>query len=147
MTDDLSAPASGSLEELCRDAERLIAASPGPVRRVRVQSGDVSLEIEWPETAAPPQAPGRPDQPSAMEPGMTAITAPLLGTFYCAPSPGATPFVQVGDLVQPGQQIAIIEAMKLMNAVEADQAGRVAEVLVADGSPVEYGETLFVLSP
>jgi acetyl-CoA carboxylase biotin carboxyl carrier protein len=75
------------------------------------------------------------------------VTAPLVGTFYRAGEPGARPFVEVGDVIQAGQQIAIVEAMKLMNAVESDQAGRVAEILVADAESVEYAQPLILLEP
>ena len=75
------------------------------------------------------------------------VRAPSVGVFYRAPEPGAPPFVGEGDTVRPGQQVAIVEAMKLMLPVEADRAGRVVEVLKRDGEPVEYGEVLFVLAP
>ena len=71
------------------------------------------------------------------------VTAPMVGTFYTAPSPDADPFVTVGASVEPGQVLCIIEAMKLMNEIEADVAGEVARIFVENGSPVEYGETLF----
>ncbi|MFO7250622.1 MAG: acetyl-CoA carboxylase biotin carboxyl carrier protein [Actinomycetes bacterium] len=73
------------------------------------------------------------------------ISAPMVGTFYRAPEPGAPPYVEVGDLVEAGQQIGIIEAMKLMNPIVAEQSGRVGEILVGDGTPVEYGQPLIVL--
>jgi acetyl-CoA carboxylase biotin carboxyl carrier protein len=75
------------------------------------------------------------------------VTAPTVGTFYRAPERGAAPFVEVGDVVRPGQQVAILEVMKLMLPVEADCHGVVAEVLRRDGQPVEFGEPLFVLGP
>lgn len=73
------------------------------------------------------------------------VKAPMVGTFYRAASPGAKPFVEVGDAVKKGQPICIIEAMKLMNEIEADSDGVVKEVLVENGQPVEYGEPLFVI--
>jgi acetyl-CoA carboxylase biotin carboxyl carrier protein len=75
------------------------------------------------------------------------IKSPIVGTFYAGPSPEAGPFVRVGDLVESGQTVCIIEAMKLMNEIEADIAGEVARVLVENGQPVEYGEPLFALRP
>ncbi|MBV9025428.1 MAG: acetyl-CoA carboxylase biotin carboxyl carrier protein [Streptomycetaceae bacterium] len=75
------------------------------------------------------------------------ITAPMVGAFYHAPEPGATPFVQEGDLVEKGQHIGIVEAMKLMNPIQAEQPGRVVEVLVGDGHPVEYDQPLIALEP
>lgn len=74
------------------------------------------------------------------------VTAPTVGVFYAAPEPGAPPFVQPGDQVAPGQQIGIVEAMKLMIPVEADATGTVVEVLVASGTPVEFGERLLALA-
>ncbi|WP_460402934.1 acetyl-CoA carboxylase biotin carboxyl carrier protein, partial [Actinophytocola sediminis] len=74
------------------------------------------------------------------------LNAATVGTFYRSPAPGAPPFVTEGDEVSPGQQVAIIEAMKLMLPVEAERGGRIAEVLVADGEGVEYGQPLFRLT-
>ncbi len=71
------------------------------------------------------------------------VKAPLVGTFYAAPAEDAPPFIQVGDSVKKGQSVAIIEAMKLMNEIESDFDGTVAEILVENGQPVEYGQPLF----
>ena len=87
------------------------------------------------------QAPGVP----AEEPGIHYITSPIVGTFYRAPSPSASPYVQVGDFVKPGQTLCVVEAMKLMNEIECDTAGEVIRVLVENGQPVEYGERLFAV--
>lgn len=75
------------------------------------------------------------------------IKSPIVGTFYAGPNPDAGPFVRVGDFVEAGQTVCIIEAMKLMNEIEADIGGEVARVLVENGQPVEYGEPLFALRP
>jgi len=75
------------------------------------------------------------------------IKSPIVGTFYAGPSPDAGPFVRLGDFVEAGQTVCIIEAMKLMNEIEADVSGEVARVLVENGQPVEYGEPLFALRP
>ncbi|MFD1561572.1 acetyl-CoA carboxylase biotin carboxyl carrier protein [Paraburkholderia silviterrae] len=74
------------------------------------------------------------------------VTSPMVGTFYRAPSPGADPFVQVGDTVKEGQTLCIIEAMKLLNEIESDAAGVVKEILVENGQAVEYGQPLFVIA-
>ena len=71
------------------------------------------------------------------------VTSPFVGTFYRAPSPQSDPFVDVGDTISPGQVLCIVEAMKLMNEIEAEVAGTIAEVLMEDGKPVEYGDRLF----
>jgi acetyl-CoA carboxylase biotin carboxyl carrier protein len=73
------------------------------------------------------------------------VTAPMVGTFYSAPAPGAKAFVEVGSEVKPGDVLCIIEAMKMMNQIESDKAGRVVSILVKNGDPVEFGQTLFVI--
>jgi acetyl-CoA carboxylase biotin carboxyl carrier protein len=82
-------------------------------------------------------------QPAEVDPNVAVVLAPLLGTFYSAPKPGAPPFVEVGSLVEEDTVVAIIEVMKLMNSVRAGVRGRVSEILVADGVLVEFGQTLF----
>ena len=79
------------------------------------------------------------------EPEGHTIKSPMVGTFYRSPSPGAKVFVEVGDKVSPGDTLCIIEAMKLLNEIEADQGGTVKEAYVENGQPVEYGEPLFLI--
>jgi acetyl-CoA carboxylase biotin carboxyl carrier protein len=74
-----------------------------------------------------------------------AVTAPMVGTFYAAPAPGSKPFVEIGSEVKPGDVLCIIEAMKMMNQIECDKPGKVVSVLVKNGDPVEFGQTLFVI--
>ena len=93
--------------------------------------------------AAARAAPRRPE-PEA-EPEGHIVKSPMVGTFYRSPSPGAKPFVEVGQAVKDGETLCIIEAMKLMNEIEADAAGVVKEILVENGQPVEYGQPLFVI--
>ncbi len=90
--------------------------------------------------AAPVEAPAV--KPRANE---HVVTAPMVGTFYAAPTPGAKAFVDIGDEVKVGQVLCIIEAMKMMNQIESEVAGRVVSVLVENGSPVEFGQALFVI--
>ena len=90
--------------------------------------------------AAPPQA-----EPEAGQEGHV-VKAPMVGTFYRSASPDAKPFVEVGQTIKEGQTICIIEAMKLMNEIEADASGVVKAVLVENGQPVEYGQPLFILA-
>jgi len=73
------------------------------------------------------------------------VTAPMVGTFYSAPAPGAKAFVQIGDEVTAGQVLCTIEAMKMMNQIEADVAGKIRAVLVKNGDPVEFGQPLFII--
>ena len=90
-------------------------------------------------TAAPP-APAAPPQPTGH-----SLKSPMVGTFYRAPSPGAPPFVEVGQAVSKGQTLCIIEAMKLLNEIESDVSGTVKAILVENGQPVEYGQALFLI--
>jgi acetyl-CoA carboxylase biotin carboxyl carrier protein len=83
--------------------------------------------------------------PAAELPKGTLVKSPMVGTFYRSPSPGAAPFVEVGQAVKPGDTLCIIEAMKLLNEIEAEVAGEVKEVLVENGQAVEYGQPLFVI--
>jgi acetyl-CoA carboxylase biotin carboxyl carrier protein len=98
---------------------------------------------------APPQAaaavpePAEPPRDAAAHPG--AVTSPMVGTVYIAAEPGAAPFVDVGATVAAGDTVLIIEAMKVMNPIRAPRAGRVAEILVANGDPVEYGDALLII--
>jgi acetyl-CoA carboxylase biotin carboxyl carrier protein len=73
------------------------------------------------------------------------VVAPMVGTFYTAPAPGAKPFVQVGSDIEAGDTICIIEAMKMMNQIEADKTGRIVSILVDNGEPVEFGQPLFII--
>jgi len=93
--------------------------------------------------AAP--APAAPVAVAAPEPTGHTLKSPMVGTFYRAPSPGAPSFVEVGQSVTKGQTLCIIEAMKLLNEIESDVAGKVKAILVENGQPVEYGQPLFVI--
>jgi len=79
--------------------------------------------------------------------GLTPVHSPMVGTFYRAPAPGADPYVKEGDSIQKGTVICIIEAMKLMNEIESEVAGRIARILVENGQPVEFGQMLFLIEP
>jgi oxaloacetate decarboxylase alpha subunit len=89
-----------------------------------------------------------PAEPAAAKPdGRVAITSPMVGTFYRAPAPDADPYVEVGDAVEVGQTVCIVEAMKLMNEIEAEVKGRIVEILVQNAQPVEFGQKLFLVEP
>jgi acetyl-CoA carboxylase biotin carboxyl carrier protein len=81
------------------------------------------------------------------EEGLIEIKSPMVGTFYRAPSPGARPFVDVGDQISPGDVLCIIEAMKLMNEIKAEVGGKIVEILVENGEPVEFSQPLFLVKP
>ncbi|MET8263071.1 acetyl-CoA carboxylase biotin carboxyl carrier protein [Micromonospora arida] len=133
------------LDAAVRSLARLIGSTPGPVRRARLQHGDLVVEVEWPD-GAPGVAAVAPVPPVEADAGLHYVCAPMVATLYLAPSPGADPFVREGDQVVPGQQVAILEAMKMMIPVEADRAGEVVKVLVPNATPVEYGERLIALA-
>ena len=95
------------------------------------------------EAAAPARASAAPF--AAPAENLHTVKSPIVGTFYAAPAPDAPPFVKVGDSVKEGQILCIVEAMKLMNEIEADQSGEIVGVLVESGQPVEYGQPLFSL--
>lgn len=122
--------------------------------RVRIvnRNGAAPVQVHQPVTVAQPMPVPVPAPEVAPAPAPTApqqtgtpLTSPMVGTFYCAPSPGADPFVKVGDTVKKGQVVCIIEAMKLLNEVEADMDGTVKEVCVENGQPVEFGQSLFII--
>jgi acetyl-CoA carboxylase biotin carboxyl carrier protein len=135
-------------------AAGLAGRLPGNVRRIAVRSGDHAVDIEWHGAGLASPNPVREvgDDPDRLvdagaDPGPAhVIVAPLVGTFYRAPEPGAAPFVEVGDLVEPGQPVGIIEAMKLMNPVVVETAGRVVAIYVENGRSVEYGQHLVGVS-
>jgi acetyl-CoA carboxylase biotin carboxyl carrier protein len=142
------------LDSVRQTAADLLAASPQPPSTLSVRVGDVAVEMGWAGAPAGPVpvAPVAPVVPVLAAPTIPAepagrtLNAATVGTFYRSPSPGAPPFVSEGDEVAAGQQIAIIEAMKLMLPVEAEHGGRVVEVLVDDGEGVEFGQPLFRLA-
>ena len=88
-----------------------------------------------------------PAAPPAPEEGLHMVKSPIVGTFYEAPSPGAPPFVKAGDMVEVGQVLCIVEAMKLLNEIECDAAGEIVKKLAVNGQPIEYGQDLFVIRP
>ncbi|CRK55101.1 Biotin carboxyl carrier protein of acetyl-CoA carboxylase [Alloactinosynnema sp. L-07] len=148
-----------ALEQMCRSIDGMLRTGKAPIRRVRMSLGVASVEVEWdyPQQVAPQVtvtpapvaavAVAAPVEPAVPEVVGHAVKSPLVGTFYSAPEPGAAPFVKVGDEVHAGQQIGIVEAMKLMNPVEADRAGVVVEIKVGNAEPVEYDQVLVVLAP
>jgi acetyl-CoA carboxylase biotin carboxyl carrier protein len=95
--------------------------------------------------AAPPPSASAPTAASAADDGLHIVKSPIVGTFYGSPSPGAPAFVAVGDRVDKGQVVCIVEAMKLMNEIESDAAGEVVKVLVTNGQPIEFGQPLFAI--
>jgi len=99
------------------------------------------------EPAAPVARPTDAPKSAALSDGRFSIKAPMLGTFYRAPSPTAAPFVEVGSVVESGETLCIIEVMKLMNTIAADRAGRIVEIPAVNGAIVEFGEDVIILEP
>jgi acetyl-CoA carboxylase biotin carboxyl carrier protein len=98
-------------------------------------SGGVAMPVSAPAAPAASQEP----------PKGNVVKSPMVGTFYRSPSPGAKPFIEIGQVVKPGDTLCIIEAMKLLNEIEAEVAGEVKEILAENGQAVEYGQPLFVI--
>jgi acetyl-CoA carboxylase biotin carboxyl carrier protein len=126
------------------------------VRISRYSQAPAAPAYAQPMAAPPPQVSISPSAPQPASPVETAaatseeisghaINSPMVGTFYRASSPGAKPFVEVGDQVNIGDTLCIVEAMKLLNQIESDKAGKIKAILVENGQPVEYGEPLFII--
>ena len=129
-------------------AELEITEGEGKVRIVKFsQTAPVVPVAEQPAPvmAVAPAAPVQAAPAAPAAPAGHVVKAPMVGTFYRAPNPGAAPFVEVGQSVKEGDAVCIIEAMKLLNEIEADKTGVIKEVLVENGEPVEYGQPLFVI--
>ena len=127
-----------------RASEHVAPAAPPHMAFVH-HAPPQSMPMAAPEVpAAAPQA--QPAKPAAApEDGAHIVKSPIVGTYYESPSPGAPPFIKVGDTVEAGQILCIIEAMKLMNEIESDVAGEIVKKLVTNGQPVEYGQPLFAI--
>jgi acetyl-CoA carboxylase biotin carboxyl carrier protein len=148
-------PGPTTLESVCRSVTELARAAPKPPRRIRLQHGQTTVEVEWPDPETAAAVPVTGTLPEAPEPasgqevrdGLRYVCAPMVGTFYHCPEPGTPPFVSVGDVVRPGQTIGILEVMKMMSPVEADTGGRIVEILAPDAHSVEYQERLIAIAP
>ncbi|MFC8516852.1 acetyl-CoA carboxylase biotin carboxyl carrier protein [Streptomyces sp. NPDC057257] len=144
-----------TVEELRAHTLLLAGQLPGTLRRITLRAGALSVDVEWenapvqatPVAQAPPTAAPASPEPDPAPANLVRVTAPLVGTYYQAPSPGAEPFVKVGDTVEAGQQLAVIEAMKLLNSITAEVKGVVHAIHVQDGEVVEYAQPLVDLVP
>ncbi|MGV0375522.1 acetyl-CoA carboxylase biotin carboxyl carrier protein [Corynebacterium hadale] len=156
---------SGDIEELSikyGDIELALSKTPGGLSHLKAAPAPAPAAPEA-APAAPAPAPAAPavedtPAPKAPEPAPTPaaseapadgveITAPMVGTYYAAPKPGADPFVKVGDEVEVGQVLCIVEVMKLMNNIEAKVAGTVKQILVENEEAVEHGQTIMIIEP
>ena len=143
----------GDLKITVSKGEPLPLSSP-PQSAAVSKASSASASVQSPETAAPPAAPPPQSQPARAAPktaavpeGLLPITAPLLGTFYVAPEPGAPPFVKVGTAITEDTTVGLIEVMKVFNSVRAAVKGTIVEVVAQNGKFVEYGQTLFLVKP
>ncbi len=132
-------------------AELEITEGEEKVRIARVAAGGqqpIYMNAPMPAPTvpvAPAAAPAAPAEAAPAEPEGHVVRSPMVGTFYRSPSPGSKSFVEVGQSVSSGDTLCIIEAMKLLNEIEADQGGVIKAILVENGQPVEYGEPLFII--
>ena len=138
---DLGAESGGSELEVTEENDKVRIVN-------KVQTVAVAAPVAAPvAVAAAPAAPTASEAAPAAEPVVqgTTVTSPMVGTFYRAPNPGAEPFVKVGDHVEAGQTLGIIEAMKLLNEIEAETSGTIKEICVENAQPVEFGQPLFII--
>ncbi|SRR6266498_2983742 len=117
-------------------AERIISVHPAPMSAMPVAHAPLGVP---PHGAPPVEAPRTED--------LFMVKSPMVGTYYESPSPGSPPYVKPGDMVEAGQVLCIVEAMKLMNDIETDVGGEIVSCLVKNGQPIEYGQELFAIRP
>jgi acetyl-CoA carboxylase biotin carboxyl carrier protein len=115
-------------------------AAAAPIMMAAPAMQTLAMPVPGAPAAAAPAAPAAPAEPQGH-----IVKSPMVGTFYRAPSPGAPAFIEVGQTVTKGQTLCIIEAMKLLNEIEADASGTIKAILVENGQPVEYGQGLFAI--
>ena len=132
---------SGIAEIEIKEGEEAVRISRMPTGNALVHAVP---QIAAAVPAAPPPAAAA-EAAAKPRPNEHVITAPMVGTFYAAQTPGSKPFVDIGDEIKVGQVLCIIEAMKMMNQIEADRSGRVTSIMARNGDPVEYGQPLFVI--
>jgi acetyl-CoA carboxylase biotin carboxyl carrier protein len=154
--DDFGVSAIKELIELLRESD---------ISEIQIERGNSRLHIKRglaaavpyvaaPIMAAAPIAAAAPvvannatPESDMLLPGQSAVIAPMVGTFYASPSPKDKPYVEDGDIIQPGDRVGIIEAMKMMNEIESEVSGRVVRILVKNAQPVEYGQPLMIVEP
>lgn len=174
--DDTVLDTEQALDRLSRQLRTLADEVDGPLHRVRLSAGDLVVEVEWehpapvlvatapavtaaplapapvptaPPTTAPTTASATADTAPTDDPhgGTVAVTSPMVGTFYHCPGPGEPPFVEVGQRIEVGHTVGIVEAMKLLNPIESDVAGEIVEITVADAQAVEFDQPLVRVRP
>ena len=141
---------SGIAEIEITEGEEAVRISRFPTGGPAVTSAMTPLAQAAPAVAAPAPAAAAAASPATTETGppagsLTEIAAPMVGTFYSAAAPGAKPFVEIGSEVEVGDTVCIIEAMKMMNQIESEVAGRIVNIQVENGDPVEFGQAMFIV--
>jgi acetyl-CoA carboxylase biotin carboxyl carrier protein len=144
--DELEIEEEGKKIRLAKRANHRIDVSQDAAGRSLPAAGVASFPVPAAQAqSGPPLSVAPSTSPAAPQPGLHEIKSPIVGTFYRAPAPDAEPFVQVGSMISPGTVLCIVEAMKLMNEIEADVSGKIVKLMVENGSPVEYDQTLFLV--
>jgi acetyl-CoA carboxylase biotin carboxyl carrier protein len=128
-----------------RGAESPARSTPDSLH-FAVHSASAHGQASTPANSAPP-VPAAVEPALAQEEVLHMVHSPIVGTYYESPSPGSPPFVKPGDVVELGQVLCIVEAMKLMNEIESDVAGEIVKKLITNGQPIEYGQDLFAIRP
>ena len=131
--------------EITEGEEKVRICRQAPGGAPIMMAGPGMQSMQYAPAPAAPAAPAPAAPPAAPEPKGHQLKSPMVGTFYRAASPGAPPFVEIGQSVTKGQTLCIIEAMKLLNEIESDATGTVKAILVENGQPVEYGQPLFTI--
>jgi len=158
MPEEASHDPATVVTEVREQARRLAGELPGALRRIQVRSGEVEVEVEWqlatvatapvnghPVPASAQEVPGSVPPESVEDDNRAHVLSPMVGTFYHASEPGADPYVSVGDTVESGQVVGIVEAMKLMNPILSEIEGTVVEFIAGNGQPVEFGQRLIAI--
>jgi acetyl-CoA carboxylase biotin carboxyl carrier protein len=135
-------PEIGSIE-----VKGLLGTGVLVTRTLHVGTPAVHLAPPPPAVPLPAPQPGAAPAESTPAPALKEIRSPMVGTFYAAPEPGAEPYVRIGQRITAGQTVCIVEAMKIMNEIEAEVSGVIREIAVEDAQPVEYGQVLFRVDP
>lgn len=140
--DEIEIEEEGKKIRIAKNQMQTVAA-PLPARPPAV---DITVPTASPAIAAPASQPGSP-QASESTKKFHEVKSPIVGTFYRSPAPDASPFVQVGSTIEAGSVLCIVEAMKLMNEIESDVAGKIVRILAENGQPIEYDQPLFLVEP
>jgi len=127
--------------------ESIYISKVGEAQNIYTSASSSAAPVAAAPAVAPVAAPAGEAAPAAAKPDGNEVVSPIVGTFYAAPSPGASAFVKEGDKVSKGQTLCIVEAMKIMNEIEAEYDCKIVKIVGQNGVPVEFGETIFIVEP